>query len=248
MNLEEDLSYPKEVYLFETCIVNNLFPSVSKATVKILTHLGIKVIIPHHQTCCGQPIFNSGYWEMARRCARHFVDVFSKKIPVVSTYGSCVSMVRNNYLTLLGEDPEYYPLVLDLKERIFELTQFLVDELGFRGPSLSLNSKILLHHSCQALRRLKIEGQPKELLSRVKGATVLELDPKDRCCGFGGLFHLRYSEISRAMLKEKVDSILRLGPDIVTGLDMGCLYHISKGLRGSGIKVMHISEVLAGYQ
>ncbi len=237
------------VQLFATCLVDHLYPEVAEATVTLLERLGIAVEVPAGQTCCGQPAFNGGFTDEASAMARHTIDVLSKSdLPVVVPSGSCADMIVHRYPELLSHDQTYAARARAVSARTYELTQFLVDQLGRTDVGASGTGRLAYHASCHALRGLGLRSQPMALLRRVAGAEAAPLPDAETCCGFGGLFAIRMAPISGAMLNEKLAGIERSGADTVVATDVSCLMHIAGGLhrRGSRVRTRHIAEVLAG--
>lgn len=237
----------KSVQLFVTCLVDQFFPDVGFAVVEILEDLGLTVEFPQAQTCCGQPAFNAGFWDDARAMARHTVDVLSQSdAPVVIPSGSCGDMVIHHYAEILAGDPNYAPKANALAGRTYEFTQFLVDVLGVTRLKAHAAGCLTYHASCHGLRGLGVKKQPQQLLSNVSGAEIKELPGAEECCGFGGLFAVKMSDISGAIMERKLDNIATSGADTVVGTDVSCLMHIAGGLhrRGSKVQVKHLAEIL----
>ncbi len=235
------------VQLFATCLVDAFSPDVGMAVVDILEEQGLTVEFPVNQTCCGQPAFNGGFWEDARAMARQTLDVLSAtEGPIVIPSGSCTDMIVNHYAELLADEPEYAAKIEDVTSRSYEFTQFLVDELGVTDVGAAHKGRLTYHSSCHGLRGLGISKQPKALLANVEQAEMLELPGEETCCGFGGLFAVKMSDISGAMLQDKLDNIESTGADVVVGVDASCLMHIAGGLqkRGSKVQVKHIAEII----
>ena len=238
--------YGRPITLFVQCLVDSLYPGVKDAVGNIFLRLGLDVICPADQTCCGQPAFNAGYRKEARAAAARFIDIFGDAETIVCPSGSCVNMVRHHYPLLFENDPKYYPKAIDLGRRIFELTEFLVDVLHVENLGAAFSGRVTYHDSCHLLRGLSVRSQPRRLIQNVKGAILVEMKDSDRCCGFGGSFFLKYPDISAAMASDKVKAVIASGADVVVGCDMGCLMRIQKQLirLGSDIKVLHIAQLL----
>jgi L-lactate dehydrogenase complex protein LldE len=240
---------PITVQLFATCLIETLRPESGMAVVRVLESLGIGIEYPEGQTCCGQPAFNAGAWEDARAMARYTLDLLARSpAPVVVPSGSCAAMIVRHYPELLAEDPRYGPLAESIAGRTFEFSQFLVDVLGAADFSSRGEETITYHSSCQLQRSLGVINPPRRLLAGACGSRLRELPGDGECCGFGGLFSLKMSDISGAMLRRKLDNIEKSGASTVVGCDVSCLLHIAGGLqrRGSPIKTRHIAEILAG--
>jgi len=239
----------RTVQLFGTCLIETLRPEAGMAVVHVLEKLGITVEYPEGQTCCGQPAFNAGSWDDARAMARYTLDVLSRSTaPIVVPSGSCADMLHHHYPELLAGDAKYGPLAQAIAERTYEFTQFLVDVLGITNLDVHANGKITYHPSCHLLRGLKITEAPQRLLSDVDGIEIAELPGATECCGFGGLFAVKMSDISGAMLQRKLDAIESTGAQTVVACDVSCLLHIGGGLhrRGDKIETKHIAEILGG--
>ncbi len=235
------------VQLFVTCLIDGLFPRVGEAVVEVLTRAGLQVEFPTDQTCCGQPAFNAGYHPEARRMARHTIEVFEKTAgPVIIPSGSCAAMVKHHYVDLFAEEPEWKARAEALTERTYELSQFLVDELGLTRFGAVHEGKVAYHPSCHLLRDMKIERQPLALLEQIDGLVVEPLEAE--CCGFGGVFAVDHAEVSAEMLGRKIENIERTEAQTVVACDVSCLMHIEGGLRkqGSSVRCVHLAQLLAG--
>ncbi len=238
-----------KVQLFVTCLIDTLSPEVAECVVEVLERAGVEVEVPEGQTCCGQPAFNGGFWDEARAMAKHTLQVFGDSdLPVIIPSGSCGSMVINHYPELFEGDPTWKERAEKLAQRSHEFTQFLVDVLGVADFGATYEGRLTYHASCHLLRGMKVHRQPLELLSHVAGAEVLPLPEEQECCGFGGLFAIKYGEISSGMMDRKLDNILSTGADRVVGCDLSCLLNINGGLhrRKSAVKGVHIAQILAG--
>jgi L-lactate dehydrogenase complex protein LldE len=238
----------KTVTLFIQCLVDGIYPEAGEAVVRIFRNLGIELICPTQQTCCGQPAFNAGYRREARLAAKRFIDIFETADAIVCPSGSCVTMVRHHYPQLFSDDVPWLKRAGSVAAKTYELTEYLVDILGVEDLGAKYDGTITYHDSCHLLRNLRIREQPRRLLSRVSGVKFIEMRDADRCCGFGGSFSVKYPDISEAMVTDKVNNIIASGADTVVGCDMGCLMNIQGMLSrmGSDIKILHIAQVLAG--
>lgn len=232
--------------LMVTCLGDALFPRVGLAVVRVLRNLGVAVDVPPGQTCCGQPAFNAGHREAARRAARPYLRSFAGSEYVVSLSGSCAAMVREEYPRLFAGCAEEAEAAR-LAAHTFEFSEFLVDVLGVTDLPVLRRARATFHHSCHTRRLLHVVEQPIRLLQMVEELEYVPLPGADRCCGFGGTFAVKMPEISTAMVDEKVDHIVETGADLLVGLDMSCLMNIEGRLRrrGLGVEVRHLAEVLA---
>ena len=236
----------KNVTLFLQCLVDGIYPEVGEAMVAIFRKLDVNLTCPTQQTCCGQPAFNSGYHREARVAAKRFIKIFETAEAIVCPSGSCVTMVRHHYPQLFSNDADWLQRAQDVAAKTFELTEYLVGNLGVDDLGAHYNGVITYHDSCHLLRNLRVKEQPRRLLRKISGAEFVEMNDSDRCCGFGGSFSFKYGDISAAMAEDKVNNIIASGADTVVGCDMGCLMNIQGMLsrKGADIKVMHIAEIL----
>ena len=239
---------PTRVQLLVTCLVDRLYPDTGVAVATVLERLGLEVHCPTAQTCCGQPAFNAGFTDEARALARHTIDVLSEREdPIVIPSGSCGDMVIHQYEALFADEPAYAERARALAHRTHEFTQFLVNVLGVMDVGAISRGTIAYHACCHGLRGLGVKDEPLALLSHVQGATLCPLAESDVCCGFGGLFAVKMSDISSAMLARKLACIQHAQPGAVAVTDVSCLMHMAGGLRrtGSPVQVRHIADILA---
>ena len=236
------------VGLFVTCLVDTMRPSVGFAAVELLERAGCDVIVPAAQTCCGQPAFNSGDNRDAKPIARQVIEAFADVDYVVVPSGSCAGTIKVHSPELFADEPRMASAVKRLAERTWELTSFLADVMKMRPDGETYRGVATYHNSCSGMRELGVKAQPRALLAGVAGLTLKELRTPEICCGFGGLFCVKYPEISEKMVNAKVDDVLATGADTLLGGDLGCLLNIAGRLsrRGAEVRVRHVAEVLAG--
>lgn len=238
--------------LFVSCVVDQLFPEVGESTVRVLRRLGVEVDFPAGQTCCGQPAFNSGFWNDAKPLARRVLRQFEGKEHVVVPSGSCASMLRVFYAELLRDEPDALRAADELSPRVYELSEFIVDVLDVTdasrvvGRHRSSPRKVTYHEGCHLRRELGATTQARALIGSVPGVELVEMEQPDVCCGFGGTFSVKYPDISGAMLADKVDDIGRTGAGAVVACDSSCLMQIGGGLKVRGMTTMpvHLAEFL----
>lgn len=238
----------KRVSLFVTCLVDQFYPEVGEATVRLLRHLGVEVDFPADQTCCGQVALNGGYRSLATTVARRFVEVFRDSEAIVAPSGSCVATIHAHYGDLLRDYPELADEVASLQARTYELSQYLVDVLGVDDVGASLPSPVraTYHDCCHALRDLGVSEQPRKLLSSTEGLELAEMKDSTSCCGFGGSFAVKFADISTAILREKLRNVEATGADVLTAVDSSCLMHMGGALsrQGARTRPMHLAELL----
>lgn len=234
-----------KVSLFATCLVNVFYPNVGKSTYELLTDNGCEVDVPLAQTCCGQPAFNSGYKNETKEAAIHLIKTFNHAEYVVTPSGSCATMLHE-YPHLFKDDLNMHEQAIALKNKTYELTDFLVNVLKVTDLGVEFPAKATYHSSCHMTRLLGVKDSPHELLSNVKGLEMIDLPGKETCCGFGGTFSVKMKEISKEMVSEKVQHVEETGANVLIGSDCGCLMNIGGRIShlNKDIKVMHISELL----
>jgi L-lactate dehydrogenase complex protein LldE len=239
---------PCRVGLFVTCLVDLMRPTVGFAAVKLLEDAGCTVSVPKAQTCCGQPAFNSGDRADAKAIARPVIEAFEGFDYVVVPSGSCGGMIKVHYPELFADEPAMAARVQSLCARTYELVSFLTDVLGVKAVDARYDGVATYHDSCSGLRELGIKDQPRALLKQVRGLTLKEGKEAETCCGFGGLFCVKYPNISGRIVDAKVDDVLATGADTLLAGDLGCLMNMAGRLtrRGASVRVRHVAEVLAG--
>lgn len=235
------------VSLFVTCIVDQLFPQVGVAITQVLERLGYQVDFPPAQTCCGQPAFNTGYTEEARKIARHFLNVFGQSEYIIVPSGSCTSMIAHHFADLFQHDPKLLAEVRALEPRVWEFSRFVLEVAGAEDVGARFDGLVTYHDSCHALRELRIKSGPRRLLAKVQGLTLAEMPAAEECCGFGGTFSVKFAEISGAMARTKIDSIQKTGASTVVSIDSSCLMQLQGAIDRAGlpIRTLHLAEVLA---
>ncbi len=246
--MPEPVSDSVEVALFVTCLVDINRPSVGFASVKLLEQSGCRVVVPDSQTCCGQPAYNSGDRKTTKQIAAAVIKAFKGFRYVVAPSGSCARMSRKHYPELFKDDPDLLLQAQELAARTYELVSFLKDVRGYKPEGIHLDKTLTYHDSCSSLREMKVTGQPRALLGDVEDLQLIEAEDREACCGFGGTFCIKYSEISEEMVDRKIDHILATKAEMLTAGDLGCLMNIAGRLkrRGEDVKVLHIAEILAG--
>jgi L-lactate dehydrogenase complex protein LldE len=237
---------PKTVALFVPCFIDQLQPQVAIDTVKVLQRIGYTVDFPQDQTCCGQPAFNTGYWDVGRACAERFLRVFANCETIVCPSGSCTSMVKKHYRDLFENTPLYKDAVA-VGRRVHELSQFLVHIANVTDVGATFPHSVTYHSSCHATRELGIHDEPIALLREVRGLELRDLPRKEDCCGFGGTFSTKFGMISAAMGDTKAGNIEATKAEYVTSLDSSCLIHLGGILDHSNraAKPIHLASILA---
>jgi L-lactate dehydrogenase complex protein LldE len=242
---QDDPPYQKgePVALFIPCYIDQFYPEIGQATARLLTRYGVPIVYPPEQTCCGQPAFNSGYWDEARPVIQNFCRVFAPYRWIVCPSASCTAMCR----VFFGHvDPSEQ--IVGVGRRVFELTEFLVDILGVTDTGATFPHKVGLHIGCHGRRELGVVDQVFTLLKSVRGLTYCEIPNLDECCGFGGTFSVKMPGTSLAMGCTKKENIVKSGADVVVSADISCLMHIGGILQRDPatkhIRTMHIAEVL----
>lgn len=223
-------------------------PRIGFAALKLLEAAGCGVVVPAAQTCCGQPNYNSGERAGAQRLALGVVEAFAQCDYVVAPSGSCAGMIRTHYPELFSDRPDELERVRQLAARTYELTDFLVNVAKLEQVPGTFDGTIAYHDACAGLRELGVKRQPRELLARVPGLTLREMEQPEQCCGFGGTFAIKLGDISARIADQKCQCVVDSGADAVVLGDLGCMLNIEGRLRrrGDAVRVLHVAEVLAG--
>jgi L-lactate dehydrogenase complex protein LldE len=238
-----------KVALQITCVNDAMFPGVGKAVVRLLRRLGVEVDFPSGQTCCGQPMVNTGYLDEAVPVVRTFVDAFAGYDAVVTPSGSCAGSARHQHAIVASRsgDPALVAAVAETAPRTHELSEFLVDVLGVTDVGAYFPHRVTYHPTCHSLRMLGVGDRPWRLLEAVRGIELVELPHATECCGFGGTFAVKNADTSVAMGADKARHVRNTGAEVLVAGDSSCLMHIGGVLsrQRAGVRVLHLAEVLA---
>ena len=232
-----------------TCVNDAMFPDTGKAVVTLLRRLGVDVEFPEAQTCCAQPMVNTGYLDEAVPVVRTFVDAFAEYDAVVTPSGSCAGSARHQHSIVARRsgDPALAAAVAETAPKVYELSEFLVDVLGVTDVGASFPHAVTYHPTCHSLRMLGVGDRPMSLLRAVRGIRLMELAFADSCCGFGGTFAVKNPDTSVAMGADKARNVVASGAEVLVAGDSSCLMHIGGMLsrQRAGVRVAHLAEVLA---
>ncbi len=234
-----------KVTLFIPCFIDQCYPDVGIAMVEILERLGHEVDFKEKIACCGQPAFNSGYWDEARKVAAPVVTELADAEVVVVASGSCGAMLKVFYRELFAGS-RMESAVDELAPRVYEFSQFLVDKLGVTDLGAKFQAKVTMHDGCHGLREMGVREQPRKLLAAVEGIELIEMDKSEECCGFGGTFAAKFPMISTAMGEVKCDSAADTGAEYIVSNDSSCLMHV-QGLLDRNqkkMKTIHLAKIL----
>ncbi|MDQ0376096.1 (Fe-S)-binding protein [Amycolatopsis thermophila] len=233
-----------------TCINDTMFPDTGKAVFTLLRRLGVEADFPAAQTCCAQPMVNTGYLDEAVPVVRNFVDAFAGYDAIVTPSGSCAGSARHQHSIVARRsgDARLREAVARTSPKVYELTEFLVDVLGVTDVGAYFPHRVTYHPTCHSLRMLGVGDRPLRLLREVRGLDLVELPAATECCGFGGTFAVKNAETSTAMGADKARHVLEAGAEVLVAGDNSCLLHIGGLLsrQRTGVRVMHLAEVLAG--
>ncbi len=234
-----------KITLFIPCFVDMCFPRVGMSIVEILERLGHTIEVPEELSCCGQPAFNSGYWDEARLVAEPVLKRLRRTDAVVIASGSCGAMLKVFYPEMFANTP-HEEAARELSAKCFEFSDFLVTKLGVTDLGARFPHKVTFHDGCHGLRELGKKREPRELLAKVRDLELVEMSENETCCGFGGTFAAKFPMISTAMGEVKCASALQTGADYIVSNDSSCLMHIQGLLdrQGKPIRTIHLAEVL----
>ena len=233
-----------------TCVNDAMFPETGKAVVTLLRRLGVDVDFPAAQTCCAQPMVNTGYLDEAVPVVRTFVDAFDGYDAIVTPSGSCAGSARHQHGMVArrsGRPRARARRSGGPRPKVYELSEFLVDVLGVTDVGAYFPHKVTYHPTCHSLRMLGVGDRPRRLLENVRGLRLAELPAAQECCGFGGTFAVKNADTSVAMGADKARHVRETGAEVLVAGDNSCLMHIGGMLsrQQAGVRVMHLAEVLA---
>jgi len=236
-----------EVQLFATCLAEEFFPSAVAAATTVLEELRLKVRPIRGAFCCGQAPFNEGLREPALDLARRFLGACRPGIPIVIPSGSCSAMVKVFYSDLLAGDPALMEKAAAIRPWIFEFSQFLVNVLKVKFVGARYDHTVAFHPSCHLMRELRVGDEPRILLGAVNGLRLVDFRNPEECCGFGGMFSVKFPQISTAMAEDKIDRLKESGAEVLVSNDCGCLMQLGGAMRRRGVAIepRHLAEILA---
>ena len=233
----------EKVALFIPCYVDQFYPAIGRATVQLLEEQGIPLVFPKEQTCCGQPAFNSGYWDDAKKVIEQFGRAFSGYDWIVTPSGSCAAMCR-----VFFEEAAPGSDAAKLGKRVFDISEFLVNILGVTNTGATFPKKVTMHIGCHTRRELGLVEAPMTLLRSIQGLEYIELPNMEECCGFGGTYSVKMAGTSLAMGRKKIENIQKTGADVVATTDISCAMHFEGIMRHDpkykSIPVIHLAELL----
>ncbi|MBO2457228.1 (Fe-S)-binding protein [Actinomadura violacea] len=229
-----------KVALFLTCVNDTMYPGTGRAMVRLLRRLGHEVEFPEAQTCCGQMHLNTGYRTQALHMVKGFAETFEPYDAVVTPSASCGAMIRDWH-------PRLAPRTAGVASRVYELSEFLVDVLGVTDVGAYFPHRVTYHPTCHSLRMLHVGDRPQRLLREVRGIDLVDLPDARECCGFGGTFALKNSEVSAAMCADKVTAVRETKAEVLCAADNSCLMHIGGALSRTRapVRTVHLAEILA---
>lgn len=235
---------PMTITLFIPCFVDLLSPRAGISMVRILERLGHKIDYPEELACCGQPPFNTGYWDEARSVARPVLERLKHAEAVVIASGSCGAMIKNFYPQLFAGTAQESE-ARTLSARCWEFSDFLVTKLGVTDLGARFPAKVTFHDGCHGLRELGCKKQPRALLAKVRDLELVEMK-EEVCCGFGGTFAVKFPMISTAMAEVKCAQAAETGAEYIVSNDSSCLMQIQgvADRQGGKLKTIHLAEVL----
>ena len=237
--------------LFIPCYIDQFYPQVGIDTLLLLEKLGVEIESPANQTCCGQPLANSGMEKETTEICSHFIQLFSSYDTIISPSGSCVLHIKEHVPESLFDEAYFH-----VRDHIYELTEFLTDVLKIEELDGHFPHRVGLHQSCHGLRGLRngksselagdASSKARTLLSSLKDIDLVDLDRTDECCGFGGTFSVFEEAVSAQMGKDRIHDHEKNGAEIITAIDMSCLMHLEGLIKRNHqpLRVMHVAEIL----
>jgi L-lactate dehydrogenase complex protein LldE len=234
------------VDIFIPCFVDQLYPGTAMNMVKVLEKVGCDVHYNPKQTCCGQPAFNAGYWDDAKKVGEKFIKEFQNDRYIVAPSASCVGMIKNYYPEMF-HNSALHNEYKQIAKNIYEFSDFLVNVLKITDVGATLEGIATYHDSCAALRECNIKKEPRILLEKVRKLELREMKDTESCCGFGGTFSAKFEPIAVGMGADKVKNAMETGAQYLISTDASCLIHINGYIKKQniGIKTLHLADVLA---
>lgn len=235
----------KKVYFFATCLGSAIYTNTSVNAIKLLQKEGIEVIFKKNQTCCGQPSYNTGYFEESKKVALYNMELFNEDIPLIIPSGSCAGMMSHDYIELF-KGTEHENKAKEFSKKVYELGEYLDKTLNVDYEDKGENIRVAWHSNCHALRVQKCINSSKNLIKRLKNVELIELEHEEECCGFGGTFSIKESDISNAMTKKKIEDIQSSKVEYIISADSGCLMNITGTMQKSSINIkgVHLYDFL----
>ena len=235
------------VEAFIPCFIDQFYPETAANFISILEKAGCNVNYNPEQTCCGQPAFNSGYWKEASTIAEKFLGDFGQAQVIVGPSASCTGFVRNYYSKIFKEDELNLEKSNQLSKKIFEFSDFVVNQLKVIDFKAVFNHSVTFHDSCAGLREYGIKKEPRMLLANVQGLELIEMENTETCCGFGGTFAAKFHSVSTAMTDQKVENALKTGAEYIVSTEASCLMNMESYIRKNNlpIKTIHLVDILA---
>lgn len=236
---------PQKVYFYATCLVDLFDPQAGLDAITLLEQQGLEVIFVEKQTCCGQPAYTSGYDDQAKKVALSQIALFPEPYPVIVLSGSCGGMMHHHYRRLFKEDSQQ-DQVNELCDRVFELTEFLVNVCRVKLTDIGEPTSVVMHTSCAARREMNVHVTATELLNQLESVELRMQDYESECCGFGGTFSVRHPNISQAMVEDKTHHITQTNAETLVSADWGCLLNINGALQyqGKALQGRHLASFL----
>ncbi|MDR2084237.1 MAG: (Fe-S)-binding protein [Bacteroidales bacterium] len=235
------------VDLFVPCYIDQFHPETAFNAIKILEKCGIEVNYNPEQTCCGKEVYDAGFFDKAKILSEKFLDDFNNKNIIVGLSPACVSHIQTNYQNIFHNSGSHYDY-LEIRNNIFELTDFLVNKIRMIDFGANFEANAYYHDSCHALRKYShcLKEEPRILLNNIIGLNLIEVEDYE-CCGFGGLFSVKYNSISSAMTAQKVQKAMQLGVSHIISADCSCLMNLNAYIKKHNLPIstIHIADVIA---
>lgn len=243
------------VALFVPCYIDQFYPDVAIATLELLEQLDVEVECPAGITCCGQPMANTGCASDAAPVAKRTVQLLSDYDTIVCPSGSCTAMIRHHYAEFFPDGDSQFEHV---RQRTFELCEYLHDELKVDRLEARFPYRVSLHQSCHGLRELRLgassesmtprDDKVRSMLDLVEGIEWVGVQRSDECCGFGGTFSVNEAEVSASMGRDRISDHVDSGSQVLASADMSCLMHLEGIIRREKrpIEVMHVAQIMSG--
>jgi len=235
------------VSAFIPCFIDQFYPETAFNFIKVLKNAGCEVNYNPGQTCCGQPSFNSGYWKETKILAIKFLKDFETSETIVAPSASCTGFIKNYYKRVFADDLNWLEKANEISPRIFEFSDFLVNQIKRVEFNSVFHHRVTFHDSCSGLREYGIKNEPRILLENVRGLELVEMEKLDTCCGFGGTFSAKFHSISTAMTEQKVEHAMKTGAEYIVSTEASCLMNMEAYIKKQKLRIrtIHLADVLA---
>jgi glycolate oxidase iron-sulfur subunit len=234
------------VALLAGCVNDVLAPQINGAAIRLLTRLGIEVVIAEGAGCCGALVHHLGRREQALAQARANIDAWSALDDldaILITASGCGTTVKD-YGFMLRQDPDYAERAARVATLAKDVTEYLA-ALPLAPDQQSAKLVVAYHSACSMQHGQRVVREPKEILSKV-GFVVKDIPEGHLCCGSAGTYNILQPDIARRLRERKVRTIERLRPDVIAAGNLGCIIQIAAGTELPAVHTVELIDWATG--